>query len=139
MPTGNPKCSKAIAFISTTNNIKNMTNFTNNLNKQLFQELDDKVAANLSGGKAVLYEDSYKKGDFSGRSPQFFIGTDDLGYYNFDNKTSAIKISKGEKWNFYSGKNKTGKKTTLGAGSYDYYDLKEKGITNDSISSLKIA
>jgi hypothetical protein len=114
-----------------------MTTVANNLNEQLFQELNDDTAANLSGGAASLYEN----GDFSGRRLDFKTGTDNLGFdvHSFDNQTSAIKISEGEKWNFYDGKNQTKYLATLGPGSYNYYDLIAKGIPNDSITSLKIS
>lgn len=95
----------------------------NNLNGQLFQELDARIAANLSGGAAVLYEN----GDGSGRSLNFKTGTKNFKDYDF--KTSAIYISPGETWNFYTGVNYKGHKTTLKGGGQQY---------NDEIGSLKL-
>ncbi|MEO0014634.1 MAG: Beta/Gamma crystallin [Cyanobacteriota bacterium] len=118
-----------------------MTNFMNNLNEQLFQELDDEMAANLSGGKAVLYENS----DLSGKSPQFFVDTPNLGNlgadFDFDGKTSAIYISPGEKWAFYNKANYKDYLTSLEGGTngrtYSLSSLEKKGIPNDSITSLR--
>jgi hypothetical protein len=114
-----------------------MTTFTNNLNEQLFQKLDDEIAATLSGGAAVLYE----HGDGGGRSPQFFEGTKNLGNYNFNDKTSAIYISKDQRWAFYKDDEYRSYLTSLEGGNngrfYDYYDLIERGIPNDSITSLR--
>jgi hypothetical protein len=94
-----------------------------NLNEQLFQELDDEIAANLSGGTAKLYEN----GDGSGRSLSFKTGTKNFKDYDF--KTLYIYISPGETWNFYTGVNYKGHKTTLKDGGHQY---------NDEIGSLKL-
>ncbi|MGL5880403.1 MAG: beta/gamma crystallin-related protein [Xenococcaceae cyanobacterium] len=114
-----------------------MTNFTNNLNEQLFQELNDDIAANLSGGAAYLYAND----TFTGRKLTYYKGTDNLGLYGYDfnDQTSSIKISAGETWEFYTDDRYGGKKVTLGAGSYTRKEMEAKGLPNESLTSLKIS
>jgi hypothetical protein len=110
----------------------------NDLNKQLFQELDNEMAANLSGGVAVLYENA----DLSGRRVTLDNGSRNLKEdYNFDNETSAIYISPGERWAFYNYTYENDYLASLpgekGSGTiYGLSRLKEKGISDNSITSL---
>ncbi len=97
------------------------------------EELDNEVAATCSGGVAYLYQD---KG-FQGRRLQFFNGENDLRKWNFNDKTSSIKIVGNERWRFYRDINREGKAVTLGRGEYSLFRLQQLGIPNDSISSLK--
>lgn len=112
----------------------------NNLNEQLFQELNDDMAANFSGGAAILYENGDPDPRYGGRSLTFYEGTASLGdYWNFENETSSIVITGNEKWNFYAKDNYNDYIKTLGPGEYDYVDLKQKGFIDNSISSLYIS
>jgi hypothetical protein len=117
-----------------------MTTFKNNLNKQLFQELDDRIAANLNGGTVSLYENDLDISN-GGRRLDFNYGTDNLTapIYNFNDLTSSIKITGDKNWNFYRDINRQSYLTTLEPGEYDLKDLEERGIPNDSISSLRIS
>jgi hypothetical protein len=98
-----------------------------------FTELDDEVAASCSGGVAYLYEHA----GFQGRRLQFFNGADNLGAWDFNDKTSSIQIVGNEQWTFYEHINREGKPVTLGPGEYSLYRLNQLGIRNDSISSLR--
>ena len=102
-------------------------------NEELFQELDNEVAASCSGGVAYLYEHA----GFQGRRLQFFNGEDDLRRWNFNDKTSSLKIVGNERWTFYRDINREGRAVTLGAGEYSLFRLNQLGIPNDSISSLR--
>lgn len=116
-----------------------MTTVANNLNGQLFQELNDEMAANLSGGFAYLY----RRDNFKGEVLKFDTGTDNLGKapHYFDEETSSIKISKGQRWAFYENENYIGYLASLEGGtngrSYTYTDMIARGIPNDSITSLR--
>ncbi|BAY47999.1 hypothetical protein SAMD00079811_56180 [Scytonema sp. HK-05] len=106
-------------------------------NEQLFQELDNEVAATCSGGVAYLYEnDGFNQGD-SGRRLTFYEGTDDLRIYNFNDETSSIKITGDKSWVFYPDINNQGAPVTLRPGEYNLSQLQQRGIRNDSISSLR--
>ncbi len=98
-----------------------------------FTELDDEVAASCSGGVVYLYQDA----GFQGRRVQFFNGEDDLRRWDFNDKTSSLKIVGNERWTFYRHINREGPAVTLGPGEYSLYRLNQLGIPNDSISSLK--
>jgi hypothetical protein len=112
----------------------------NNLNEQLFQEINDEIAANLSGGAAILYKNGEPDPRYGGRSLVFYEGTASLGdYWDFENETSAIVITGNEKWNFYAKDNYNDYLATLGPGEYDSAELKDKGIPNNSLSSLRIS
>ncbi|MHC5939227.1 beta/gamma crystallin-related protein [Nostoc sp.] len=106
-------------------------------NEQLFQELDNEVAATCSGGAAYLYQnDGFNQGD-PGRRLTFFEGSDDLGYYNFNDETSSIKITGNKSWVFYQDINNKGTAVTLRPGEYNLSQLQQRGIQNDWISSLR--
>ena len=66
-------------------------------NEQLFQELDNEVAATCSGGYAILYENPF----FGGRSLRLESGASDLRNYRFNDITSSIAIGEGQRWMFY--------------------------------------
>ncbi len=102
-------------------------------NEQLFQELDNEVAATWSGGAAFLYQND----GFQGRKLTFYEGTDDLRRYDFNDKTSSIEITGDKSWVFYQNIDNEGKAVTLSPGSYNLYQLQQKGISNDWISSLR--
>jgi hypothetical protein len=102
-------------------------------NEQLFQELDNEVAANCGGGVAYLYQDD----NFGGRRLQFFNRESDLRNWDFNDKTSSIQIVGNERWTFYRDILFGGSRVTLGPGSYRLRDLQARGIPNDSISSLR--
>jgi hypothetical protein len=102
-------------------------------NEKLFQQLDNEVAASCSGGVAYLYQDD----NFQGRRLQFFNRESDLRDWDFNDKTSSIKIVGNERWTFYRDILFGGSPVTLGSGSYTLTELRQRGITNDSISSLK--
>ncbi|MBE9214190.1 beta/gamma crystallin family protein [Plectonema cf. radiosum LEGE 06105] len=102
-------------------------------NEQLFQELGNEVAATCSGGVAYLYQND----GFGGRKLTFYEGTNDLRRWGFNDQTSSIKIRGNERWTFYQNVGRTGKAVTLGKGDYNLYQLRQRGIANDSISSLK--
>jgi hypothetical protein len=102
-------------------------------NEQLFQELDNEVAATCSGGVAYLYQDDY----FQGRRLQFFNRESDLRNWDFNDKTSSIIIEGNEQWAFSRDILFQGSTVRLGPGRYTLRDLQARGIPNDSISSLK--
>ncbi|MBN3943584.1 MAG: beta/gamma crystallin-related protein [Nostoc sp.] len=106
-------------------------------NEQLFQELDNEVAATCSGGIAYLYQNDFLNQGDPGRRLKFSEGTDDLRIYNFNDQTSSIFIAGNESWVFYQDINKRGRAVTLTPGSYYLADLQRRGILNDSISSLR--
>jgi hypothetical protein len=98
-----------------------------------FQKLDDEVAATCSGGAAILYEHD----GFLGDTATFYEGSDWLGNWNFNDKTSSIKITGNQSWVFYPHINTTGTPITLRPGEYNLSQLQARGIQNDSISSLR--
>ncbi|MFB2937822.1 beta/gamma crystallin-related protein [Aerosakkonemataceae cyanobacterium BLCC-F154] len=98
-----------------------------------FTELEDEVAATCSGGAAYLYQHD----GFQGRRLTFYEGTDNLRYYNFNDETSSIKITGNKSWVFYQHINNQGKPVTLPPGEYNLYQLRQRGIQNDWISSLR--
>ncbi|HEY9672053.1 MAG TPA: beta/gamma crystallin-related protein [Waterburya sp.] len=102
-------------------------------NEQLFQELENEVAATCSGGVAYLYQND----SFGGRRLQFFNRESDLRNWDFNDKTSSIKIEGNERWTFSRDILFQGPSVTLGPGSYYLRDLQARGIPNDSISSLR--
>jgi hypothetical protein len=102
-------------------------------NEELFQELDNQVAASCSGGAAFLYEHD----GFRGTKKTFYEGSDWLGNWNFNDKTSSIEITGTKSWVFYPNINTTGTPVTLRPGSYNLSQLQARGIQNDSISSLR--
>jgi len=102
-------------------------------NEELFQELDNEVAASCSGGVAYLYQDD----NFRGRKLQFFNRESDLRNWNFNDKTSSLEIVGNERWEFYKHISFGGYPVTLGRGRYTLTDLQRRGISNDSISSLR--
>ncbi|WP_448265509.1 beta/gamma crystallin-related protein [Nostoc sp. DSM 114159] len=110
-------------------------------NEQLFQELDNEVAATCRGGSVYLYENDFLNGGNGkrgGRVLKFSKGTDDLRIYNFNDQTSSIYIDKNESWVFYQDINKGGHAVTLVGPISSYLDdLQRIGIQNDWISSLK--
>ncbi|RUR72214.1 beta/gamma crystallin-related protein [Chlorogloeopsis fritschii PCC 9212] len=105
-------------------------------NEQLFQELDNELATTYSGGAAYLYQDA----GYQGRKLTFYKGHNDLRYYDFNDKTSSIKITAGETWRFWQNINREGKYLTLSGGrkgaEYNAHQLKQWGF-HDNISSLK--
>lgn len=109
----------------------------NNLNEQLFQELDDTFAAWCNGGTLYLYEDP----GFKGR--KIVCGTKDFGCNigDLNNKISSIKITGNEKWAFYKNDNYIDYLTSLQGGNpdrkYDVDDLIASGIPDNSISSFR--
>lgn len=109
----------------------------NQLDAIALEELDDEVAATCSGGAAYLYEnDGFNQGN-PGRRLTFYEGTDWLGHYNFNDKTSSIKITGDKSWVFYPDINNQGAPVTLRPGEYNLSQLQQRGIRNDSISSLR--
>lgn len=102
-------------------------------NEYLFQELDNEVAATCSGGAAYLY----KHDGFGGRKLTFHEGTDNLRYYNFNDETSSIRITGNKSWVVYEDTNNRGKAVRLRPGAYNLYQLRQLGIKNDWISSLR--
>jgi hypothetical protein len=98
-----------------------------------FTELDDEVAASCSGGVAYLYQDD----NFLGRRLQFFNGESDLRRWNFNDETSSLEIVGNERWEFYRDISFGGYPVTLSRGRYTLTDLRGRGISNDSISSLR--
>lgn len=102
-------------------------------NEELFQQLDNEVAASCSGGVAYLYQDD----NFGGRRLQFFNGERDLRSWNFNDKASSLEIVGNERWEFYKDINFGGFPVTLGRGRYTLTQLRQLGIPNDSISSLR--
>ncbi|MDZ8035902.1 beta/gamma crystallin-related protein [Nostoc sp. DedSLP04] len=100
------------------------------------EELDNEVAATCSGGLDVAY--LYQDDGFEGRRLTFYEGTDDLGIYNFNDKTSSITVIGNKSWVFYQDINNRGRAVTLRPGrAYLLSDLQAKGIQNDWISSLR--
>ena len=102
-------------------------------NEQLFQELDNEMAATCSAGAAKLYRDD----GFIPGPKTFNIGTKDLRRFGFNDETSSLVI--GETWVFYPHTNFRGTPVSLTRGSYNKSQLAAKGIRNDSISSLRRA
>jgi hypothetical protein len=109
------------------------TELTYEFETSTFTELDDEIAANCSGGVVHLYQDD----NFQGRRLQFFNEENDLRKWNFNDKTSSLTIQGDELWTFYRDINFGGPSVTLGSGTYTLSDLKQEGIPNDSISSLR--
>lgn len=122
---------------SNLNEGQNMTTISNNLNEQLFQELDNEIAENCNGGAAYLYEHD----GFRGRKLTFYQRTSNLRRWGFNDKTSSIKITAREKWAFYKDVGYNKLLRVLDGGkygkSYSLSTLRALGIPNDSISSLK--
>ncbi|KAB8330653.1 beta/gamma crystallin family protein [Scytonema tolypothrichoides VB-61278] len=108
-----------------------------NQHEQLFTELDNEVAATCSGG----YVDLYENGPFApGRVATVFapvgFGDRDLRNSNFNDKTSSIFISAGERWEFFRDINYQGPSRILGPGSYPVLP-RDTGFPNDWVSSLR--
>jgi hypothetical protein len=102
-------------------------------NEQLFQELDNEVAATCSGGVAYLYQDD----NFKGRKLTFYNYGTDLRTWDFNDKTSSLVIQGNEVWGFYRDRNYKGPSVALGSGTYTKSDLIAFGIPDNSISSLR--
>ena len=122
--------------------VKTMSNIKNqgiDMNKKTLaelsfsavNELSDEVAATSSGGVAILYQDI----NFGGRSLRFNNGDSNLVNNNFNDETSSIVISPGERWRFYRDINFRGPSVTLRGGAYSF--VPRVGIPNDWISSLR--
>jgi len=102
-------------------------------NEELFQELDNEVAASCSGGVVSLYEHDR----FQGPSLSFRNGATDLRNWNFNDKTSSLRIVGNEEWAFYREPAFRGTPVILGRGNYTATRLQQLGLPNDSISSIR--
>lgn len=78
---------------------------------ELVQDLDHEAAASVSGGTLYISKGYNDTGDDIGLSK----GYTDLGSYK--NKVSWYKVTGYKNWYAYTGKNYTGKKYTLYAGT----------------------
>jgi hypothetical protein len=96
-------------------------------NEQLFQQLDNEVAATCSGGYAILYENT----NFGGRRLRLESGASNLGNFGFNDITSSIQIREGETWAFYRDTNYRTLLFTSRDGNYPSIPR------NDQISSAR--
>ena len=103
------------------------------------KEISDGSAAIYSGGSAItLFQDDNFKGKATVRSES----DRDLRVGPFqgppDNSTSSITVNSG-KWELYQKKDfdNSGWNFQLGEGNYTLSELKKKGFTNDSLSSIR--
>jgi hypothetical protein len=107
-------------------------------NEQLFQELDNEVAATCSGGVAYLYDRDSVITFPESRVLVVSNSQPDLRRVNFNDKTSLVKITGNERWAFYKDINFKGKPLILGPGQHDLSKQFAGGSGwNNSISSLK--
>ncbi|MEH1840730.1 MAG: beta/gamma crystallin-related protein [Nostoc sp.] len=114
-------------------------------------ELDDKVAANCSGGEGYTGSNNpdvvlFVDGGFKGDSLKVNAKNNDglrnlskyrrnLGFNNFNDEISSFIIYKG-KWNFYADPGYNGLYNSKPLGPGEYSSL-PKGFYNDSLTSLK--
>ncbi|MBN4004292.1 beta/gamma crystallin-related protein [Nostoc sp. LPT] len=97
----------------------------------LFVELSFEEASTIKGGAKVLLRENIDYGGktFSATRSRPYVGDD------FNDETSSIIITGGT-WRFYADANYTGSFKDLGPGYYPW--VENFGITNDTISSLKL-
>ena len=78
------------------------------------QDLSHENAAAVSGGVALLAN------GFNGREDRLTLRSGTTGNLGrFNNSTSSIRITRGQVWRFYTGKNRTGRGVNLeGTGSF---------------------
>ncbi|MEH2255765.1 beta/gamma crystallin-related protein [Nostoc sp.] len=97
----------------------------------LFVELSFEEASTIQGGAQVLLRQDINYGGkgFSATRSRPYVGSD------FNDETSSIIITGGT-WRFYADANYRGSYKDLGPGSYPW--VENFGITNDTISSLKL-
>jgi len=88
-------------------------------NEQLFQELDNEVAATCSGGVAYLYDNDNVITFPESRVLVVSNSQPDLRRAGFNDKTSLVKITGNERWAFYKDINFKGEALILGPGSYE--------------------
>ena len=115
------------------------TELTAEFEAPAFQELDDEVAATCSGGYVALYENGPLRGPILYFWGPIGSGSRDLRTAvggNFNDKTSSIVISAGERWQFFEHIGHRGRSVTLGPGSYPVLP-RDTGFPNDWVSSLK--
>jgi hypothetical protein len=116
------------------------TELTAEFEAPALQALDDEVAATCSGGYVELYENGpFGRGRVLGFSGPIGFGDRDLRTTiagNFNDKTSSIFISAGERWQFFRDINYRGPSVTLGPGSYPVLP-RDTGFPNDWVSSLR--
>ena len=96
-------------------------------NEELFQELDNEVAATCSGGWAILYEHT----NFRGRRLRLESSASDLRNFRFNDITSSIQIREGETWAFFRDINYQNLLFTARDGNYSSIP------GNDQISSVR--
>ncbi len=85
-----------------------------------------------SGLKVTLYENI----GFGGQSKTITGDTSSLP--DFNDKTSSIVIEAASAPVFYSDANFAGKSITLSEGSYNMNDLESRGLSNDTLSSVRV-
>ena len=106
------------------------------------KELSNEVATSYNGGQdaVTLFDDGF----FNPNKGKLGVNTDfnDLGVFNFNNKTSSIDINRGT-WTLYPQKDfKDGpgpsKAITLSPGKYNVNDLQQRGLKDNTLSSIFI-
>ena len=116
------------------------TELTAEFEAPAFKEVDDEVAATCSGGYVELYENGpFAPGRVLGFSGPIVSGDRDLRTTiagDFNDKTSSIFISAGERWQFFQDIGYRGRSVTLGPGSYPVLP-RDTGFPNDWVSSLR--
>lgn len=104
------------------------------------KELSDGVAAICSGGADITL---YKDADFKGENLEL-NGNDRIpNLFNFNDKTSSVKVNKGT-WLLYPDINFKDEKggsqaIVLDPGNYNLKQLEAKGLKNDTLSSIQAA
>lgn len=113
-----------------------MTNFTNNRLKSQtdlltevsdVQDISNQSAASIQGGVAILYDLKNQKrwlGEYQCCDKEFSSTA--------DNDVSSVNITTGT-WDFFSGKDYTGRKLRLSVGKYNLADFN----FDQTMSSLK--
>jgi hypothetical protein len=116
------------------------TELTTEFEAPAFKELDDEVAATCNGGYLEVYENGpFAPGGYMRLSARIGWGDPDLRTTpagNFNDKISSIKITGGERWQFFRDINYGGPSVTLGPGSYPVLP-RDTGFPNDWVSSFK--
>ena len=108
--------------------------YINNQSKDLYsiefvQDLDEEASAAISGGLLFLFDQPNPQGD------QVVLTVADPNLESFNNKASSYRIMGNNNWYAYTGKNYTGTRYVLKAGTTGKFT----GKANNNIESAKPA
>ena len=106
----------------------------NNQTKDLYsiefvQDLDEEDSATISGGLLFLFDQPNPQGD------QVVLASPDPNLESFNNKASSYRITGNRNWYVYTGKNYTGTRYVLKAGTTGRFT----GKANNNIESASLA